>query len=470
MITLASFLVTLAILIAVHEYGHYRMAVACQVKVLRFSIGFGPVIWRRRKGADGCEFALSLLPLGGYVRMLDEREAPVDPQLASHAYNRRPLWQRSAIVAAGPLANLLLAVVLYAGISWIGEMQPKAVLAKPGVGTAAEQAGLRSGDWIQSWSLDGQEWEPVRSLTDLNWDLARLGTEAQSVEFLVSDRAGRGSRRVSLRLNPPTSPESELSRGPKLGLGMPFSEPTIGEVRAQGPAAQAGLRSGDRVLRVDDKIIEDAQSLKVLIRAFRPSASQPSEATTGSEGQDAKPVSMRWVIERQGQVMTLEVAPRLHREGDSPAVGRIDAFVGAPPEMVQVRRGWWEGWTHGLARTWDISWISLKMLGKMLIGEASLRNLSGPLTIADYAGQSAQSGGLTYLGFLALISVSLGVLNLLPLPMLDGGHLMYHLFEGLTGRPVPDVWLDRLQKGGVAILVLLMSVALFNDVVRLLGL
>ena len=470
MITLASFLVTLAILIAVHEYGHYRMAVACQVKVLRFSIGFGPVIWRRRKGADGCEFALSLLPLGGYVRMLDEREAPVDPQLAVHAYNRRPLWQRSAIVAAGPLANLILAVILYAGISWIGEMQPKAVLAKPSAGTAAEQAGLRSGDWIQSWSLGGQEWEPVRSLTDLNWDMARLGAEAQSVEFLVSDRAGRGSRRVSLRLNPPTSPESELARGSKLGLGMPFSEPTLGEVRAQGPAAQAGLRSGDRVLRVDDKIIEDAQSLKALIRAFRPATTPSVEPTTGSDVPDTKPVSMRWVIERQGQVITLEVIPRMHREGDSPAVGRIDAYVGAPPEMVQVRRGWWEGWTHGLARTWDISWISLKMLGKMLIGEASLRNLSGPLTIADYAGQSAQNGWLTYLGFLALISVSLGVLNLLPLPMLDGGHLMYHLFEGLTGRPVPDVWLDRLQKGGVALLVVLMSVALFNDVVRLLGL
>lgn len=251
---------------------------------------------------------------------------------------------------------------------------------------------------------------------------------------------------------------------------MPFSEPTLGEVRAQGPAAQAGLRPGDRVLRVDDKIIEDAQSLKALIRAFRPATTPSVDAATGSDGQDTKPVGMRWVIERQGQVITLEVTPRMHREGDSPAVGRIDAYVGAPPEMVQVRRGWWEGWAHGLARTWDISWISLKMLGKMLIGEASFRNLSGPLTIADYAGKSAQTGWLTYLGFLALISVSLGVLNLLPLPMLDGGHLMYHLFEGLTGRPVPDVWLDRLQKGGVALLVVLMSVALFNDVVRLLGL
>lgn len=288
--------------------------------------------------------------------------------------------------------------------------------------------------------------------------------------LLVSDRAGRGSRRVSLRLNPPTSPETDLARGPKLGLGLPFSEPMLGEVRAQGPAAQAGLRAGDRVLRVDDKIIEDAPSLKALIRAFRPGTSPALVGATGSDEQDAKPAGMRWVIERQGQVMTLEVMPRLHREGDAPPVGRIDAYVGAPPEMVQVRRGWWEGWAHGLARTWDISWMSLKMLGKMLIGEASLRNLSGPLTIADYAGQSAQSGWMTYLGFLALISVSLGVLNLLPLPMLDGGHLMYHLFEGLTGRPVPDVWLDRLQKGGVALLVVLMSVALFNDVVRLLGL
>ncbi len=456
MTTLFAFVVTLAILIAVHEYGHYRMALACHVRVLRFSIGFGPVVWKRRRASDGCEFALSLLPLGGYVKMLDERESPVPHELAEFAYNRRPLWQRSAIVAAGPLANLILAVALYAGLSWWGESEPKAVIAQPAATSAAQRAGLRAGDWIQSWAMQDQEWQTVLSLTDLNWKLAGLSSEVSSVELLVSDRWGRGSRRISLPLERPTSPESELARGRQLGLGMPFSEPVLGDVKPQGPAFMAGLRSGDRVLRVDDRLIVDAQSLKSLIRAH---------TTDGAEVP-----AMRWVIERQGQTLELEVRPRIHREGTSAPVGRIDAFVGSPPEMVRVQRGPWEGLAHGVYRTWDISWVSLKMLGKMLVGEASVRNLSGPLTIADYAGQSAQNGLPTYIGFLALISVSLGILNLLPLPMLDGGHLMYHLFEGLTGRPVPDAWLDRLQKGGVVLLVILMSVALFNDVVRLLGL
>ena len=456
MITLASFIVTLAILIAVHEYGHYRMAVACQVRVLRFSIGFGPVIWRRQSHPHSCEFVLSALPLGGYVKMLDEREGPVDPAVASQAFNRRPLWQRSAIVAAGPLANLLLATVLYAGLSWWGESEPKAVIAQPAASTAAQKAGLRAGDWIQSLRLPDQEWEPVHSLPDLNWKLAKLPSDIRSVEFSVSDRWGRGVRRVALALEPLGAPETEIARARQLGLNAAFSEPVLGEVKSQGPAFSAGLRSGDRVLRVNEQPIADAQSLKTLIRAY----------AAGST--DTPP--MRWVIERQGQVMQMDVVPRIHREGNAPAVGRIDAFVGGPAEMVQVQRGLWEGWMHGVYRTWDISWLSLKMLGKMVIGEASLRNLSGPLTIADYAGQSAQNGLMTYIGFLALISVSLGILNLLPLPMLDGGHLMYHLFEGLSGRPVSDVWLERLQKGGIAVLVILMSVALFNDVARLLGL
>mgnify|MGYP003335829513 FL=1 len=456
MITLASFIVTLAILIAVHEYGHYRMAVACQVRVLRFSIGFGPVIWRRQSHPHSCEFVVSALPLGGYVKMLDEREGPVDPAWVSQAYNRRPLWQRSAIVAAGPLANLLLATVLYAGLSWWGESEPKAVIAQPATSTPAQKAGFRAGDWIQSLRLPDQEWEPVHSLPDLNWKLAKLPPDARSVEFSVADRWGRSVRSVALALEAADASESEWVRGRQLGLSVPFSEPVLGEVKPQGPAFSAGLRAGDRVLRVNEQPIVDAQTLKSLIRAYAVGVG------------DAPP--MRWVVERQGQVTQVDVQPRIHREGNAPAVGRIDAFVGGPAEMVQVQRGLWEGWIHGLYRTWDISWLSLKMLGKMVIGEASLRNLSGPLTIADYAGQSAQSGPLTYIGFLALISVSLGILNLLPLPMLDGGHLMYHLFEGLSGRPVPDVWLERLQKGGIVVLVILMSVALFNDVVRLLGL
>jgi regulator of sigma E protease len=225
-------------------------------------------------------------------------------------------------------------------------------------------------------------------------------------------------------------------------------------VNAGGAAARAGLREGDHVLAVDGEPVAEAARLRELIRA------------SGAEGE---PHPMRWRIERGAQVLELEVRPAAVRV-DGRRIGRIEAFIGAPPEVVTVRYGALEGFTRAVARTWDMSWLTLRMLGKMVIGEASLKNLSGPLTIADYAGQSARLGVAYFLGFLAVVSVSLGVLNLLPLPMLDGGHLMYYLFEAVTGRPVSDVWLERLQRGGVAIMLMMMSLALYNDVARFLGL
>ena len=236
----------------------------------------------------------------------------------------------------------------------------------------------------------------------------------------------------------------------RVGLGAPFSDPVMGQAQAAGPAAQAGLRAGDRVLAVDGIAVVDAQTLRERIRA------QPG-------------MEQRWQIEREGRRLEVTVRPRAAQDGGR-TVGRVDAFVGARPEMVTVSHGALEGLARGLQRTWEVSALTLDMLGRMIVGEASLKNLSGPLTIADYAGQSVQQGLAYYLGFLALVSVSLGILNLLPLPVLDGGHLMVYIFEGITGRPVPEVWLERLHRGGFALLLLLMSVALFNDVARLLGL
>jgi regulator of sigma E protease len=450
--TLLAFIVTLGLLIVVHEYGHYRVAVACGVKVLRFSVGFGRTLWSRQRGET--EFVVAALPLGGYVRMLDEREAPVPEHELHRAFNRQSLAKRTAIVAAGPIANLLLAVLLYASAHWIGIEEPKAILGTPPAASAFERAGLAAGDWVRAYAEGDSQWRDLSSINDLSWQVMRHALDRRDLQLLVTDAQGRGQRAVTLELARAEAREIDAETIRRIGLPGAYREAVMGEVRPGGPAAAAGLRASDRIMRIDEQRIADAQQVFDRIR---------------NAVRDGRGVPMLWQVQRGSETLEITVTPRAATEG-ARTIGRIDAALGGPAQRVVVRFGAVDGLVKGAQRTWDMAMLSLKMLGRIVIGEASVRNLNGPLTIADAAGQSAQAGLVTFIGFLAVVSLSIGVLNLLPLPMLDGGHLMYYLFEAVTGRPVSDLWLARLQRGGVAILLLVMSVALYNDVARLLGL
>lgn len=448
MVTLLAFVVAIVVLVVFHEYGHYLVARWCDVKVLRFSVGFGNVVYSRRIGRDGTEWALSAIPLGGYVKMLDEREGEVAPNELRRAFNRKPVLQRMAIVAAGPLANLLLAVALYWGLFMYGVPGIKPVLGEIAPDTPAAAAALRSGSTIVS--IDGQA---TQSWQEVRWILLELILQQRSADLEVRNESGVvEARRLDMSNLSAADLDGDFMN--KLGL-LPFQPPVypvIGQLTDDGAAAQAGMKPGDRVLTVNGEPVALWDDWVKVIRAH------PEE-------------TLLVVIDRDGVRVDLHVTPAAVIEKGE-RIGRIGAGAQIDRKafeamLTDVRYPPLQALSEGLDKTWETAAISLKMMGKMVLGEVSLKNLSGPITIADYAGQSAQMGLGAYVGFLALISISLGILNLLPIPLLDGGHLLYYSVEFFKGSPVSDDLWEAGQKVGIALLVTMMAFALYNDVSRL---
>ncbi len=449
--TLVAFVVALGLLIVIHELGHYSIARLCNVKVLRFSVGFGKPLWSRAVGVDRTEWSIAAFPLGGYVKMLDEREGPVKEHEAHRAFNRQPVARRFAIVLAGPVANFLLAILLYWVLFMYGVPGIKPVLGPVPPGTSAAAAGFRAGEIISK--IDE---EPVQTWQDARWILLQRAVQKKRVAVTVRDISGASAQReLDLTQLTPADLDSDFLRTLGLSRFQPSLPPLIGNLVAGGVAERAGLRTGDEIVAINNQPITVWEEVVSVVRAH------PNERLTIEVERGGKPLP------------ALAVTPELFTENGNP-IGRI----GAGPKidrsaftsmMTEVRYGPLESVGKAVYKTWDTSVFSLQMLGKMIIGEVSLKNLSGPITIADYAGQSAQMGWVSYLLFLALISISLGVLNLLPIPLLDGGHLMYYMMEVFKGSPVSDKAIEIGQHLGMALLFVLMAFALYNDVTRLIS-
>jgi regulator of sigma E protease len=448
--TVVSFIVALGVLIVVHELGHYLVARWCGVKVLRFSVGFGRALVTRRLGPDRTEWVIAAVPLGGYVKMVDEREGEVAPEDLPRAFNRQSVGRRFAIVIAGPLANFLLAIAVYWGLFMSGVQEAKPIIAAPESTTLAARAGLARGDTIRA--VNG---EPVASWQDVRWRVLQLALDRKEARLEVQSPSGALDWRT-LDLTQVRSEEVEGDLLARLGLRLyrPDVPPTIGQVVAGSVAERAGLVARDRVLTVDGQAIATWEALVTKVR--------------GSAGR-----TLELEVDRTGQRLRIHVTPEPVAQG-AETIGRIGAGPYLEPGamsayLVEVRYGPGESLTRALAKTWEMSVFSLRMLGKMIVGEISWRNLSGPVTIADYAGQSAQLGLVPYLAFLALISISLGVLNLLPIPLLDGGHLMYYTIEVLKGSPVSERVMELGQRAGLVVLLFLMAFAFYNDINRLIS-
>jgi regulator of sigma E protease len=450
---LLAFIVAVCLLVTVHEFGHFWVAKRLGFKVLRFSVGFWKPLWRRM-GADGTEYIIAAVPLGGYVKMLDEREGPVAPEDLPRAFNRRPHWQRIAVLLAGPAFNIIFAVLVLTGILLMsGLVQVRPVLGPVEADTVAGRAGLHGNDEIAG--IDGRV---VNSQRDVLLDL--LDAVSNGAPITLSVRAPDGALRpATLAIADPderrrlTEPSALMS-----GLGLQFFEPPVpavlGVVEPDGPAAHAGLKTGDAIVSVDGEPVHDFLGVVTRIQAH------PGQS-----------VAIRY--RRAGQEATVQV-PVLAESHDGKTVGRI--HVRQPPlepypesMLRHIHLSVPAAFVRANVEAWEMSALQARLLWRMLAGQVSMKNLSGPLSIAQYAGDSAALGLASFLYFLVVVSLALGFMNLLPIPILDGGQIVFQAIEWLKGSPLSERFQTIGQQLGIALLVLLMGVALFNDISRQFG-
>ncbi|MGA3251744.1 MAG: RIP metalloprotease RseP, partial [Paraburkholderia sp.] len=428
----------------------------CGVKVLRFSIGFGKPLVQWVSPKTGTEWTIAALPLGGYVKMLDEREAgaPISPEALPHAFNRQHVAKRFAIVAAGPVANFILAIVLFAAVFATGVSEPAAIVAAPAPNTAAALAGLDGGETVVAVrNADAGSSEPVRSWSDLRWKL--LGAAFDHRRVILSAKDSHGTFDFPLDLRDVSEKDVDDDFMSHLGFEPGGGKLIVAGVQGGSAAQHAGLAAGDRLVSIDGKPTDNATAFIAYVKTHA-GKSVTLQVERGGDAQQA------------GKIEDIHVVPLAqHDDTTGQEIGRIGAELATQVPSIQVRYGPIESVQLGARRTWDLAAYSVRMFGRMLTGEASLKNLSGPVTIADYAGKSARLGPSAFLSFLALVSISLGVLNLLPIPVLDGGHLLYYLVEAATGKAVSDRWQLVLQRAGLACIVALSAIALFNDLARL---
>lgn len=448
-LSIIAFAIAIGVLVAVHEYGHFWVARRLGVKVLRFAIGFGRPLWRWR-GKDQTEYVLGLLPLGGYVKMLDEREGKVAEEDRPRAFNRQRLGVRSAVIVAGPVANILLAIAAYWLAFVIGISGIKPIIGEITINTPANKAGFRAGEEIVA--VGGQSTPTWASVSQ-----ALFMASQHEAQVPVTVSSAEGEQVLNLDLSQvSTDPEKARYMLQRLGVQpeRPLLLPVIGKVLPDEPAKQAGFQPGDHILSAADQPIRTWEEWVRFVR-------------------DRPNTSFNVEIERGGEHLSLTLHPTAV-QGEKGLIGHIGAGPRLPdklPERLQatLRYSPWAALSQAAKKTWEIGSVTLLMVGKMLLGEVSTKSISGPITIAEYAGHSAQIGFAPFLNFLAVVSISLAVLNLLPVPVLDGGHLLYNFIEWVRGKPLSERVQVLGQQIGIVALVGLMCLAFYNDLARLFG-